>query len=80
MESLHGGAGKTHLCNVSVQGEGVGNAEDQKNHNGTSVGEQPQKRHVVERRKHRIHDFGYCVAYNDAKGHHAAKCTARYQH
>jgi hypothetical protein len=48
VKSFHWAAGKKCLCDVSIEREGIGNAEDQKDHDGTSVSEQPQEWHVIE--------------------------------
>lgn len=67
------------LCDVAVEGQWVRDGQYQQNHDSSPVGEQPEEWHVFERREQVIHDLGYCVAYDHAECHHAAKSTAEGQ-
>jgi hypothetical protein len=73
---LHWAMGRCDLCDISVEREWERDAEDEEDHDGASIAEQPEEWHVIQGREEGVHDFWYRVADNDAKGHHTTKRTA----
>jgi hypothetical protein len=74
-ELLHWVFGYICLCNVSVEREWKRYPKNKKDHNGATISQEPKEGHVGQRREQGVHDFGYSIAYDDAKGDHAAKRT-----
>lgn len=73
-------AGRGHcLCDVAVEGQRVRDAQNQQNHDSSSVSEKPEEGHVFEGWEQVVHDLRYSVSYNHTECHHAAESAARSQ-
>ena len=63
----------TYFCNVTIQRQGVGNPQNEDDYHRSSVGQEPEERHVRQGGKHCGHDVWDSVPNNNAKGKHPSE-------